>query len=93
VEQLFSKATGRNLKPLFDFYLRTTNRLEFNVKELGYQQYQITQSNYFMDLALDIQIDNKVERVLLTKEGIKIKSKTPPIVDPGGYYLKKVVIE
>jgi len=93
VEQLFSKAAGHSLKPFFDFYLRTTNRLEFSVKELGYQQYQITQNNYFMDLPLDIQLDNKIEKVMIAKEGIKLKSKTPPIVDPGGYYLKKVTIE
>lgn len=93
VEQLFSNAAGHSLKPFFDFYLRTTNRLEFNIKEIGYQQFQISQSNYFMDLPLDIQIDGKTERMVITKDGIKLKSKAPPVLDPLGYYLKKVLLE
>ena len=93
VEQLFSNAAGRSLKPLFDFYLRTTQRLEFNVKEIGFRQYQIIQSNYFMDLPLDILVDGKIEKLTISKEGVKVKSKIPPVIDPIGYYLKKVIIE
>lgn len=93
VEQLFSSAAGYSLKPFFDFYLRTTNVLDFSVKETGYQQYQIKQLNYFMDLPVDMVINGKIERMMMSKDGIKIKSILPPIVDPMGYYLKKVVIQ
>ena len=41
VEKLFSTAAGKDLKPFFDFYLRTTNVLEVNIKEVGFQKYQI----------------------------------------------------
>jgi aminopeptidase N len=34
VEKLFSNASGTNLKPVFDFYLRTTNKLEVRVRQL-----------------------------------------------------------
>jgi aminopeptidase N len=90
VEALFSNAAGYSLKPLFDFYLKTTSQIEISVKEIGFQQYQITTSNFFMNLPLDIYMNNKTEKMLLTKEGLKIKSTLPPIIDPNGYYLKKV---
>lgn len=32
VEQFFSHESGANLKPLFDFYLHTTQKLEIRVK-------------------------------------------------------------
>jgi aminopeptidase N len=90
VEQLFSKAAGYSLKPFFDFYLRTTNVLEVSVKETGYQQYQIKVNNYFMDLPFDILINGKKEKMVIGKDGIKVKSDLPPAIDPTGYYLKKI---
>jgi hypothetical protein len=63
------------------------------VKEIGYQQYQITPANYVMDLPVDLMVNNKIEKKLLTKEGLKIISQHPPIIDPTGYYLKKVFVQ
>jgi aminopeptidase N len=93
VELLFSKAAGYSLKPFFDFYLRTTNVLEVSIKEIGYQQYQIKINNYFMDLPFDILINGKKEKIIIAKDGIKVKSNLPPTVDPTGYYLKKITIQ
>jgi len=93
VEQLFSGAAGYSLKPFFDFYLRTTNVLELSIKETGYQQYQIKQLNYFMDLPFEVTINSKPTRMILGKDGIVVKSNTIPMVDDKGYYLKKVVIQ
>ena len=92
VEKLFSNAVGYSLKPFFDFYLRTTNVLDFSIKEIGYQQYQIKLNNYFMDLPIDIMINGKMEKFMIGKDGIKIKSNLPPTIDPIGYYLKKVLL-
>ena len=93
VEELFTNATGYSLKPFFDFYLRTTSTLDFNVKEIGYQQYQITPANYVMDLPVDIMVNHKIEKKTLNKDGIKITSQHPPIIDPKGFYLKKVFVQ
>ncbi|HSF44962.1 MAG TPA: M1 family metallopeptidase [Chitinophagaceae bacterium] len=90
VEQLFSKASGMDLKPYFDFYMRTIEVLDFQVKETGYQTYQVKALNYFHDLPLEITTGNKTERMTLTKDGITIKSPTPPLVDPRGFYMKKI---
>ena len=93
VEKLFSNAAGHSLKPFFDFYLRTTNVFEFNVKEIGYQQYKITFSNCFMDLPIDVLMNGKIEKMILGKDAIKVKSVLPPMIDPNGFYLKKVTIQ
>lgn len=93
VEHLFSKSSGKDLKPLFDFYLRTTDVLSFSVKETAYQTYTITLQNYFMNLPIDIQTDTGRTRMEMGKEPLVIKSKTPPVIDGDGNYLKKILIQ
>ena len=92
VEQLFSKASGKNLKPFFDFYLRTTDLLDFKVTETGYHKYDVKIDNYFMDLPVEVTTDNKTEKIILLKEGVTLTSNTPPIIDAKGFYLKKISI-
>ncbi len=92
VEQLFSKAAGTDLKPFFDFYLRTTDVLDFTVKEVGYQQYLIRINNHFMPLPLEIITSNGKQKTTIGKEGITVQSAVPPQVDPNGNYLKKITL-
>ncbi len=92
VEQLFSRSTGMDLKPFFDFYLRTTDVLDIQVKETAYQTYQVSIQNAFMELPFDIQTDAGKQRVRIGKEPVTIKSKNIPVVDGEGYYLKKITI-
>jgi len=93
VEKLFSGASGKDLKPFFDFYLRTTNVFDVNVKETGYQKYLVKITNFFMPLPFDIVANDKTSRMIIPAEGIVISSATPPQVDPQGFYLKKVTIQ
>jgi aminopeptidase N len=92
VEKLFSKASGKDLKPFFDFYMRTTEVLDFNIRETGYQQYTLKLNNYFMSLPVQIITSNGIERQVIGKEGLKIQSSTPPLIDPNGFYLKKITM-
>lgn len=92
VEKLFSTSFGKNLKPFFDFYLRTTDVLDVNVKEIGFQKYQIKVNNFFMPLPFDIIANDKINKVIIPAEGIIINSIFPPQVDPKGFYLKKITI-
>ncbi|MEO7531871.1 MAG: M1 family metallopeptidase [Sediminibacterium sp.] len=92
VEQLFSKATNMDLKPFFNFYLRTTDVLDISIKEIAYQQYLIKINNHFMDLPFDITANGKTERMTIPKDGLKLMSVMPPMVDGKGYYLKKISI-
>ena len=93
VEELFSRASGKNLKPFFDFFLRTTSSIEINVKEVGYQKYQIKVNNYFMTLPYEITLNGKVNRLEIPAEGIVVSSDVAPQIDAKGFYLKKVVYQ
>lgn len=90
VEALFSKAAGQDLKAFFDFYMRTTDVLDITVKETGQQQYLIRINNFFMPLPLEVYTTEGKQRLLVGKEGIRVSSRTPPQVDPRGYYLTKI---
>ncbi len=93
VEKLFTNASGKDLKPFFDFYLRTTNVIELNVKEIGFQKYQIMISNFFMPLPFDLTANDKTSKLVIPAEGIVVNSVSPPQVDPKGFYLKKITIQ
>ncbi len=93
VEKLFSTASGKNLKPFFDFYLRTTNVLDVNVKEIGFQKYQVKINNFFMPLPFDIISNDKMDKMIIPAEGLVINSKFAPQIDPKGNYLKKITIQ
>ncbi|NNV57287.1 M1 family metallopeptidase [Limnovirga soli] len=93
VEQLFSTAAGYSVKPLFDFYLRTIQKLEIHVKASKKNEYEIMLAQTDMVLPVDIVTDKGTQRMLVGKTPITIKSSTTPQIDPDGYYLKRVVFE
>jgi aminopeptidase N len=93
VEKLFSTASGKNLKPFFDFYLRTTDILDVQVKEIGFQKYEIKINNFFMPLPFDIITNDRMNKMVIPLEGIVVESVLPPQVDAKGFYLKKVTLQ
>ncbi|WEA02412.1 M1 family metallopeptidase [Mucilaginibacter sp. SJ] len=93
VMQYFSKAAGQDLKPLFDLYIYSINKLEVHVKAQRGDKYQIQLLNIDMPLPVDITTDGATKRYTLDKKGITVTSKTMPVIDPDTYYLKKLIIE
>ncbi len=93
VEQFFSKEAGRNLKPLFDLYLRTTRKLEIHIKTLPDNKYLVQLENIDIPLPLDIATESGVKRITVDSKGLSISRKTIPIVDPETFYIKKIIIE
>ena len=93
VEKLFSTAAGKDLKPFFDFFLRTTNVLDITVKEVGFQKFQIKQNNFFMPLPFEITVNGQTKRTIIPSEGIIVNSSLVPQVDAKGNYLKKVTLQ
>jgi aminopeptidase N len=93
VERLFSEASGMPLKPIFDFYLRTTNKLDISVKQTGSNDYQIKLLNFENPLPLDIQTTNGVQRMMVGKKGVVVQSSSIPVIDKDVYYLKRVILE
>lgn len=93
VEQLFSKESATDLKPLFNLYLRTTEKLEVHITSLRDDKYKIQVTNIEMPLPLDIITDKGSQRIKVTKEGVTVTSSILPQVDTNMYYLKKIIIE
>ena len=93
VEKLFSSAFGKSLKPLFDLYLYTTNRIDVRVQQVAAERYNISLMNFDMPLPFEIQTDSGLQKVTLQKSNLVIQSKTTPVVDPKVYYLKRVIME
>jgi aminopeptidase N len=93
VEKLFSGAYGKSLQPLFHLFLYTTNKLEVYVKQIKENEYQIKLLNLDMPIPVDVQTETGIKKLTLTKQGIKAECKTIPLIDPKGFYLKKVTYE
>jgi aminopeptidase N len=93
VEKLFSNESHQNLKPLFDFYLRTTQKLEVDVKQVDEKTYLLKLLNFDGSLPVEVLSDGKITRTKIDKTGISITGQSWPQIDPRGFYLKKVILE
>lgn len=93
VEALFSDAYGKNLKPLFDLYLRTTNKLEIGLVRTGDRQYRISLLNLEDEIPVDVITSAGKQQMMVGKNPKQVISDTLPQIDPEGFYLKRVIIE
>jgi hypothetical protein len=93
VEQLFSNAAGYSVKPLFDLFIRSTQKLEFDIAGYKPGEYKISLINIDMPLPVDIVTSDGKQKITLSKTPVIIKSSTAPQIDPDVYYLKKVIYE
>jgi hypothetical protein len=93
VEALFSKAYGTSMKPLFHLFLYTPDKLEIRVRQTGMDRYMISLVNIDMLLPVDIQTDAGIQRMSIQKKEVQVTSKTPVMIDPKVFYLKKVVYD
>lgn len=93
VQNYFSKAAGKDLKPLFDLFLRTTNRLEIVVHQTTEDSYTISLKNIDMGLPLTVSTSNGEEKLMLGKKEVVVKSTLLPVIDKEGFYFKRVVWE
>jgi len=93
VEKLFSNGSGNGLKPLFDLYLRTTNKLEFSVKQVQPNSYQVKLLNPGIRIPVAIITNTGTEKIMVGNEVVVIKSSTPPVIDPKAAYFKRVIME
>lgn len=92
VENFFSKKYGNSLKPVFNLWLRTTDKLQINMKRTM-EGYVVKFDNLDMELPLQIVTDKGKQTIKVNKKGILVKSSTLPVIDPAMYYLTKIIIE
>lgn len=90
VEKLFSNETGKDMKPLFDFYLRTTEYLQIGIRQTGYNIYTVRSGNAPMPLDIDVLTNTGIQKIALSDKGVKVISNFTPVIDPNGYYFKTV---
>lgn len=93
VEQLFSKAYGKSLQPLFHLFLYTTDKLELHVKQTADDKYQVRLLNLGMAVPVDILTSEGKKRMMVDRTGVTVNSKTAIQVDPDVFYIKKVILE
>jgi aminopeptidase N len=93
VEKLFSGANGQSLKPLFDLFLRTTNKLDISVKQKEEDKYTIQLINLDYELPIEIVTSAGKQKMKIGKTAVTVTSTTLPVIDPDVFYLKKVIIE
>lgn len=93
VEKLFSDASGKNLTPLFDLFIRSIDKLEVSVKQTDVNRYRVQVNNLDMTIPLEIATNTGKTRIMIGKDPVMITSDTLPVIDPNVYYLKKVILE
>jgi hypothetical protein len=70
------------------------DKLEISVApQRGDNKYLIKLNNMSMALPVDITTDAGTQRMVVDSKGISITSKTMPVVDADGWYLKRVIYE
>jgi len=93
VEHLFSAAAGKSLKPLFDLFLRSTQKLEISIKQKSDNSFLLKVLNLDMTIPMEVMVDGRLLPMMVVREGITIQAKALPQIDPQGFYLKKVIVE
>jgi aminopeptidase N len=93
IEKLFSRASGKDLKPLFDFYLRTVKKLEIGVRQIGDSKFRVRLQNFDGSLPVEITTDKETRKTMISKEGLVVESSRMPEIDTTGYYIKRVILE
>ena len=93
VEKLFSGAYGKSLQPLFHLFLYTTDKLEVHVRQTNDNEYMVKLLDLDMAVPIDVQTDAGIQKIIVDKKGIVVTSKTPVVVDPKVFYIKRVIIE
>jgi aminopeptidase N len=89
----FSKYARKDLTPLFKLYLYSTDKLSVRVRQTAPNVYQLSLENVGMELPVEVETSEGRKRLMLSGKATRITSATMPLMDPDGYYLKKVTYE
>ena len=83
-----SKWAKKDLDPLFKLFIYSTDKLKINLLSKENGKYEISLQNLDMTIPMEITTDAGTKTYKISKKPIIIKSKTLPIIDDNGFYLK-----
>lgn len=93
IQAYFSRRSGMDLKPLFDLYLRTTDKLDVHVRQVSPGHYAVRLEHMPLTLPLEVTTDAGTRLLRVGAEEVTFDSGTKPAVDPRMCYLSKVTYE
>jgi aminopeptidase N len=93
VQELFSRACGMDLGPLFKLFLYSTDKLQISIRQMDEETYELKIPNAGMPLPLDLRTEKGISKLMIPVAGLQIKSRQLPEADPRGYYLKTVTLQ
>lgn len=85
-----SKWAKKDLSPLFKLFIYSTDKLKINLLSKENGKYEISLQNLDMTIPMDITTDAGTKTINISKKPITINSKTLPIIDENGFYLKSL---
>jgi hypothetical protein len=89
----FNSASRRDLRPLFRLFLYATDKLQVYLKHTSLNTYTVELQNLDMNVPMEIVTSTGKINITASKTPVKIQSETMPVIDPDGYYLKKLIAE
>jgi aminopeptidase N len=92
VEKHFNAVSGKDLTPLFKLYIYSIDKLVVIVKQTQ-SGYSVKLENLDMTIPLEIQTSAGKSKMMLSMKPVTMQSESMPVIDPDGYYLKRVVYE
>jgi aminopeptidase N len=93
VEAVFTEAYGKSVKPLFDLFVYSSNKMEISLKQTAPTTWRAYVINLDMDIPIEVSTDSGLQKMTIGKNHLIFESKTLPVIDPKVYYLKKVILE
>jgi len=93
VQQFFSQESGRDLKPLFDLYIRSIDKLDVHIKQLSGNHYLIQLQNMSIPLPIEVTTNEGTKKLVIDQKGLLVSSTTVPEIDEDSFYIKKITIE
>lgn len=89
----FNEAAHKNLRPLFQLFLYTTDKLQVSLRQTGLDSYELKLLNLDMEVPMEVQTSNGLQKITIGKNAVKFRSASFPVIDPDGYYLKKITVD
>lgn len=79
--------TQKDFKGFFDLYLYTTSIPKLKMSKKGKEGYMISLQGIEFEIPIEIETSEGIQKILLGKKAVEVKSQTVPVVDPKGWLM------